>query len=62
MLEEKLKDATIGELTRQAKNSPQSLSVDPSQVKGKWNGNPEKEQRSGNANPDLEKWQENGTH
>jgi hypothetical protein len=51
MLEEKLKDATIGELTRQAKNSPQSLSVDPSQVKGKWNGNPEKEQRSGDAKP-----------
>jgi hypothetical protein len=38
MLEEKLKEAIIGELERQAENSPQSLSVESSSeliVKGK---------------------------
>lgn len=30
MLEEKLKEAIVGELQRQAKNSPQSLSVENS--------------------------------
>ena len=27
-----------------------------------WKGNPEKEQRSDEAKPDLEKWQESDTH
>lgn len=27
-----------------------------------WKGNPEKEQRSGDAKPDLEKWQTTNTH
>jgi hypothetical protein len=38
MLEEKLKEAIVGELKRQAANDPQSLSIDDSEdliVKGK---------------------------
>ena len=27
-----------------------------------WQGNPEKEQKPGGPRPDLEKWQESGTH
>ena len=27
-----------------------------------WKGNPEKEQKSGEAKPDLEKWQDTKTH
>ncbi|WP_445220546.1 hypothetical protein ACKWRH_11100 [Bradyrhizobium sp. Pa8] len=27
-----------------------------------WKGNPEKEQKSGETKPDLEKWQETKTH
>jgi hypothetical protein len=27
-----------------------------------WKGNPEKEQKSGEAQPDLEKWRETKTH
>jgi hypothetical protein len=27
-----------------------------------WKGNPEKEQRNGDAKPDLEQWQETSTH
>ncbi|WGS21787.1 MULTISPECIES: hypothetical protein [unclassified Bradyrhizobium] len=27
-----------------------------------WKGNPEKEQRSGEHKPDLEKWHESNTH
>jgi hypothetical protein len=35
MLEEKLKEAIVAELKRQAANDPQSLSVDDLVVKGK---------------------------
>lgn len=33
-----------------------------SQTNKPWKGNPEKEQRSGEGKPDLEKWQESSTH
>ena len=33
-----------------------------SQTDKPWKGNPEKEQRSGDVKPDLEKWQESKTH
>lgn len=32
------------------------------QTKEPWKGNPEKEQRSDDKKPDLEKWQESNTH
>jgi hypothetical protein len=34
----------------------------PKQTVKPWKGNPEKEQRNGDAKPDLEKWQESSTH
>lgn len=33
-----------------------------SQTREPWKGNPEKEQRSDEAKPDLEKWHETKTH
>jgi hypothetical protein len=32
------------------------------QTREPWKGNPEKEQRSGEEKPDLEKWQQSKTH
>jgi hypothetical protein len=32
------------------------------QTREPWKGNPEKEQRSGEEKPDLEKWHETNTH